>query len=565
MKMVSRFNAVFFAVSLVAVGSQSALAGFDPQGAHKKKYVAFGWEYAYLTPQDFIDNVKEFEKTPLDGVCVHVLGNKEKGRRYQCFREIANAPRWTRESLDDMIAPLRKMTSYACFRESFLGGWQPPRTRLAWTDDEAWSVASNNFRCAAWLAHEGNLRGLNWDVEDYTRQKQFFRVPGDPAYPELLKLARRRGREIFGGIFEEFPDITMFMYWILSDSPYRHVETNLPGVMRERGDLWFAFVNGMLDVLPPTATLVDGEEDGYRFEASRRDYLVSYTRIFNWDLSLVAKENRVKYLSQVSPSFGQYLDMYMNTDPKSSWYFGPVDGSKLKHIALNARQATSAAKEYVWFWSEKGMWTPWSQELRNDPERLSRGAKYVWNDVLPGVNELLRAIKDPDGCLRPKVEKLIAAGKIPNELAGEKLGTWMESAPKDKDGKAPPAPGRFFEDGGDLCAEGILYGGCYHRLFKDVPKNTIYFAKGRLKGENATVAANFQDENERWVYGPKILLVPGAPDADGWREVAAFFEVPAIARNLSFSLSVKDQTEGMTARWRGFGLYNVTTSEAWPK
>ena len=74
---------------------------------------------------------------------------------------------------------------------------------------------------------------------------------------------------------------------------------------RDDGLLWPAFLNGILDVLPPTAMLVDGEEDAYKFEASRHDFLGSYTRIMNWDLPLVEKENRTKYLSQVSPSFGQ--------------------------------------------------------------------------------------------------------------------------------------------------------------------------------------------------------------------------------------------------------------------
>ena len=559
-----KLSVVGIAIGCAAL-AVSAVAGMDPQGAYRKKYVAFGWANSYLTPQDFIDHVAEFEKTPLDGVGVNVLGDKAAGRRYQCFREIVGKPRWTRESLADMVEPLRRMTSYRCFRESFVSGWMPPKKRLAWTDDEAWSVASNNLRCVAWLAREGNLRGMSWDIEDYTNQKQFFRRPGDPAYDELLELARRRGREIFGGVFEEFPNITMFMYWLLSDAPYRHVEVNLPDVMRARGDLWFAFVNGILDVLPPTATLVDGEEDGYRFEAARRDYLVTYTRIFNWDLPLIAEENRVKYLSQVSPSVGQYLDMYMNTDPKSAWYFGPVDGSKLKHIAMNVRQATSASKEYVWFWSEKGMWAHWSQELRDDPERLCRGAKYVWDDVLPGVNRLLKSIKDPDGYLRPNLERLIADGRLRSLLACESMPTWKEDAPKGSDGRQIAAPGRFFKDGKDLCAEGVAYGGCYNQMIENVAPGTIFFVKGRIKGERATVGANFKDENARWVYGPKYLLAPGRPDAEGWREVAAFFEIPANGRHLSLTLSVNSQEPGDVARFRDFGLYNVTASEAWPK
>ena len=80
--------------ALTVLGASAAQ--LDPQGVEKKKYVAFGMEYFYMTPQDFVDHADQFMKTPLDGVGVMMNGGKGTPRGYQCFRSIMNAPRWTR-------------------------------------------------------------------------------------------------------------------------------------------------------------------------------------------------------------------------------------------------------------------------------------------------------------------------------------------------------------------------------------------------------------------------------------------------------------------------------------
>ena len=551
--------------SLLFAASAACAQQIYPQGEEQKKYIAFGWEYAYVTPQDFLDNVDQFMATPIDGVGINVLGDKAAGRRYQCFREILHKPLWTRQTLGNLVEPLRKMAAYPCFRESFLGGWQPPKKRLAWTDDEAWSVASNNLRAVTWLAREAHLPGIKFDIEDYHNQKQFFRVDDDPPYPELVTIVRQRGREVFGGIFREYPDVTLFMFWLLSDAPYRHVETDLPGLMRERGDLWWAFVNGMLDVLPPEATVVDGSEDAYKYEAARRDFHSEYVRIFNWDLPLVMKENRAKYLSQVSLSFGLYIDMYVN-DENAGWYFGPVDGSRLKHFERNLAQATSAARKYVWFWSECGRWTRWSEELRKDPERLQAKARLLWEDAIPGgIFAGMRAIKDPGGFLKPRLEKAIVSGELKSEMDGKSFQTWKDSAPKGKDGKSPEVPGRLYVENGELRGEGLVYGGCFHNLFENVRQGDVYFLKGFVKGEHVSASVSYKDFRGKWLFGVKAMLIPGSVGADGWREVCGFVAVPDIARDMNVTLGFKGQKDGEISAYRDFGIYNVSNYDGWRK
>jgi hypothetical protein len=372
---------------------------------------------------------------------------------------------------------------------------------------------------------------------------------------------RRRGREVFGGIFEEYPNITLFMYWLLSDAPYRHIETNLPGLMREREDLWPAFVNGMLDVLPPSATVVDGEEDAYKFEASRRDFHALYTRIFNWDLPLVEPENRAKYRAQVSPSVGMYIDMYV-PGGKSNWKFdSTTEGSMLHLFEKNLRQATSSVQKYVWFWSERGRWIDWSDEIMNDRERLHRGAKLLWSDAIPGgLFNTLKAVKDPSGFLLPRLDKAIAEGSLKNIMEGQSYGTWIRPMPK-VDTNA--IRGTLTFKNGEMVGTGLEEHGCFHATFKNVKKGDVYYFKGYVKGAKTAASVSFKMPNGRGIYGTKALLIPGKPDADGWREYAELVTIPEIAGEFTLALSFNKQKPGETASFRDFKIYHVSGYDGW--
>ena len=82
-------------------------------------------------------------------------------------------------------------------------------------------------------------------------------------------MARKRGREIFGEVFRVYPDVVILSLWLFSWD-IADVRSNNPVLSaRSTGNLWPAFVNGILDVLPSTALLVDGNEWAYQIEASR--------------------------------------------------------------------------------------------------------------------------------------------------------------------------------------------------------------------------------------------------------------------------------------------------------
>ena len=84
--------------------------------------------------------------------------------------------------------------------------------------------------------------------------------------------------------------------------------------------------------------------------------------------------------AQVITGLGLYMDSYVN-DETSSWYFGPIDGSRLEYLRRNMAQALSGTDEYVWLWGERGRWIDWKKVA--EPMRVHGGAivdsgKFDW-------------------------------------------------------------------------------------------------------------------------------------------------------------------------------------------
>ena len=61
------------------------------------------------------------------------------------------------------------------------------------------------------------FEGLRIDPEDYHRQRQYQLMDADGmSYEKCADLARRRGCELFSGVFSEFPDAKVLSYFLLT-------------------------------------------------------------------------------------------------------------------------------------------------------------------------------------------------------------------------------------------------------------------------------------------------------------------------------------------------------------
>ncbi|MBR2982193.1 MAG: hypothetical protein IKC80_03070 [Kiritimatiellae bacterium] len=352
--------------------------------ARANRFIAGGHEFFGLSPEKLLQHAAEYDKLPIDGVILSIETKGRYGNRISTWWSF-NDPAWDYDDLAPLESKYREVMRRRVFANSLLSFYPSPHVRVAWTNDIEWARIAHNMRMAARLAKRGGFKGLQMDPEDYHAQRQYFLNEKDGIdFAAAKQFARRRARQVFQGVFEEFPDAYILSYWFLS-MVHRYsydIDGRLLPQRVERGgkDLWPSFIDGIFDALPPTAVLVDGDEEAYRYEASRNQFIEAACWCRSEFVWLLSPENRGKYRSQMQVSFGAYLDAYTFAQPGSWFYMGPRNGSRLGHLEENLRQAAKGADEMIWLWCEKGRWI---------------GDKKNWESLLPGLHDTLLAVKDP--------------------------------------------------------------------------------------------------------------------------------------------------------------------------
>ena len=414
-----------------------------------KKFIAFGWEMqGDLTPEKLKENQPELAKTGLSGIGVYLpkfVSTANPSNRLKSV--VSDEFLWSREDFGDASARYCEVLKLQGLRHSFLKSFfHHPTNRLDWSDDAVWERIAKNMRVAAWFAKKSGFKGLCVDHEDYGKARQFVRRPGELAYSELKELARRRGRELFAGVFEEFPDAALLFYWFLTENRSYIGSPDPMGLTEVNGDLWPSFANGIMDVMPPTVTLVEGIEWAYEFESTRKDFMKSAVDQREGVIGLIEPENRAKYRGQLSIGFGLYLDMYVNKFVEGKrYYFGPVEGSRLCHFDRNATAAAFAATEYVWLWGERGKWIDWKPDA---PVWLKK--ECIWPQRLAGLPDVLAGITDPEGYAVRRADELRKNGQFRNLVWNGSCNPHVKDLPNgftgDEKGKSLPAPFYFWYD-----------------------------------------------------------------------------------------------------------------------
>ena len=394
MPIVSGVNGFVLAMAF-SCGVAIAAAGSVPP----RKFIAHGWDALVVTPENILSNAAKFAAAGTDGVTVALPVRRQADGSLADYWNLPTDPEWQYETFADQVPVLRQIVAHPGLGESFLlCAFSPMRGRMGFRDDAKWKRFAGNMRVLARLACEGGMRGLFLDNEDYCARRQYVLAADEGGFDEAYDLARQRGREVFAGVFEEFPQAVILPFWLLTQVQSLLATVDPVAEMRNTGSLWPAFVNGILDVMPPTAVLVDGNEYAYQYEAAKGDFAASAADQMIGLLPLVVPENRAKYRSQVRVGFGLYLDMYVSDKENSSWYFGPVNGSRLEHFRINATEAARRADEYVWLYGEQVSHIRWEglarQDLRFDPE-------VTWEDRLPGFAKACAMAKDPAAAALP--------------------------------------------------------------------------------------------------------------------------------------------------------------------
>ena len=531
-------------LACVAMCANSASAGAN-------KFIAAGWEFNERDVDALLDIADDMDETPVDGCVVYLNAKGRDGKAIETrtggiFGETA----WDYADVEPLVPKFRRLLAHKSFRHSFLDGYRAPKKRVAWGDDAAWAKIAHNLRVLAKFAKACGFVGFRIDPEDYQKQCQYVRIDADGMpYEELSALVRRRGRELFSSVFEEFPDIKILSYFLLSMGYTYMGEVdgrNLQDFMLCAGfDLWPHFVDGIFDVLPPSATLIEGNESAYSYRAEKMKYLWCENHVKNSLSGLLSPENRAKYRMQVQNSFGVYLDGYstITNYNKYGYYMEPIDGSRTRHLAINLKQAVEAADEYIWFWGERSCWT-------------SKKRK-TWKDLMPGLYETLLSAKSPDELgrlLRQQMEsgelmnlvtnsacRALDAGKVPKPYL-----TWQESL------KSGCRQGVFgvdlafgHGDTSSLVAEGVG-SGCFVCSVGNRRPGEIVGISFCSKGKVSIMVGWQKGGKWDWTIPSVFVPVSGKADADGWIRTDWCVTIPDGADGFGLMLGVR-QCDGEKA------------------
>ncbi len=547
---------------LWALSSQTLAADPPVDMRRPKKLIATGWDHA--DSRRLRENLAEMEKRPFDGVVIQLVGRIDEKKQCPMVAAFQAEPwkfEWFQPCIDDL-----KACKFQRFTDNFISVGANPGN-VDWFDDAGWAAIVGHWRVAARVARESGFKGLLFDPEPYAPPHFQFGYSAQPqrdrhTFDEYCAQARRRGREVIEAVATEYPDITLFSYFLNSINlgATGHAD---PRRVLEGGrgySLLPAFLDGWLDAAPPGMTFVDGCESAYHYN-SRRDYTEAALAIKGRCQELVSPGNRAKYRAQVQASFGMYLDAYWNP-PGTPWFIDGLGGPRVDRLRANTRDALEAADQYVWVYGEKFRWWPTpNQGVR--PES--------WPEALPGSEQALRYARDPIDFARTEIARLRAAGKLEDLLRNGDFSSdrvKMADGREDvwREGRAPAGWGEWQQDnskgvfswdretGAAKPGSGKLAGvaeGCLIQA-RDVKPGERYAVRAvrRLAGSgHAHVRVRWQTAEGRWTHEGQDVMIFASGPRDAWAEMLGAVEAPDGVGKLVILLGASGQTSPGDAAW----------------
>ena len=534
-----------------------------------KKIVLYGWDTGEASLETVLANADKFAETGLDGISLIIKGNRAGIPRKSQTRDFAFVdPKWTKAEFAKQIDLLKQITAKPGLRHCYLQVDWSQKPRLKWADDAAWERAAHNMGILAWIAKEGRLDGFFIDHEDYQGTKQFEPCPEEGDYTIISRLARKRGAQIVTAMAAENPSLHLVFFWLLSHSTrwIGDPESDLAAIVAQRQDPWPAFVNGMLDALPPEMRLADGNEFGYLFRADKNDYIMDAFRQRQMLVQLVVPENRQKFRANVQVSSGHYLDCYSNTG--GHWYLPPLSGSRLARMEDNLHQGLACADETVWLFGERRQIVKWEGNAAR-----WNGVK-TWEEELPGFADVLRRLRNPRAWAEAKVSARRRAGSLKN-LAEAKLTEGGEIPPPFSIWKGADCTGTLTVEQVDgrrtLCATGVKKNGCFLVGVPDVRVGQWYYIEFDVKGETdprCGVQWQCMGAYDWSIPARYPVFTPLAADRDspscttsGWRHGTITVRVPHGADRMMLHLSPKHKAADEKTYFANVAIYRLCRME----
>ncbi len=534
----------------------------NDSGWHRpKKLITTGWDHP--DAQSFRQFYSQVERWPFDGAVLDLVGRRDDGQPCR-MRSVFHSEPWKAEWFSQAIEELQGCRPERLRDNFIIIGANPGN--VDWFDDAGWEAIVDHWRIAARVAKLAGCRGLLFDPEPYTPPYAQFQYSQQPnadkfTFEQYRAQARRRGREVMRAVAEEYPEMTLFCYFLLSVHMHIAGGAHASQALLESGyGLLPAFLDGWLDEAPPSLMFVDGCESAYLYK-NRQQFLEAAVAIKGRCQELVSPENRPKYRAQVQVGFGIYLDAYWNP-PSSPWYIEPLNGSRVDRLRANVWDAVEIADEYVWIYGEKFRW--W-------PSPSSRRSADFWPDALPGCDAALAFARDPIGFGREELNRMESAGSVPNllqngDFSAEKFSlegrqlVWRDGQPPLgwSAWQAEGSKGSFSWDrevgaGGPGSAKlaGVSHGCLLQAIPVQPRERYVVGARGRSLGRGKVyLRVRWQTPDGRWTREDlDVLAFPSPVDQSDWQELFTAVQVPEGVGKLLVLLLAQGQKDSDDIAW----------------
>jgi len=507
---------IFYRGLFVLLFGACAVLGDDRQ------LIWVGWDMP--TPARFEADVADFEKLKIfDGSGIYPTRKLQNGTIAHAS-DVSTNEHWAWSEFEQALADLQKAKPTLC-TNNFLSITANPGS-VDWFDDQGWNEIVDHWRLLARLAQKSGLSGLLFDPEPYHLPWAQFLYTAQPShtahsFAEMQTKARERGRAVMQAVVQEYPGITIFAYRLFCDL-LRADGHAKPGanLQADRFGLFPAFVDGWCDAMPPTVTLIDGNENAFTYTKTDR-YAATFARIKRGAPNFVSPQNRAKIQRQLLVGHGIYLDAVVAGSPITIDLKGMPPAA---HLLTFTSAAIDAADGLVWVYGEKGRF--WS--TRNS-------SAAPWTDKIPGIASALRAAKDPNEFAR---EYIASSNAKNNVLRGAEFaaGVWQNWQAKGSKGVSS-------RESGSAILSQMQYGTVGQSVTVTPGETYVVGVKVKQSGQGAAGLLINWKGGGKFVAQSEIveLIATDSPAADGWRQIAGLVTVPSEANELAFLCFARGQ------------------------
>ena len=403
-KMFSAALAAGIALSAFANGAVE-----NPYRPPRKKLIDMSWSNPSV--DYLVENLARMEQeSPVDGITVRFVGRKPgvegKAGDVHCHNIITKDV-WQYEWFAGQIAKYKNL-KFNRFTDNFIYTTMTPARNMDWFDDAYWAAICNNYGILARISKECDMAGIVFDSEEYGG-KIWGNYKGSERAAAITK-ARQRGQEWGRAVFTANPDVKILCLFLFSHGTFIMGDAEASTLIR-------SFYNGVMDVMPATATMIDGHEYFGYFGKNRDCFVQLRYDVDHTFLSRVSANNFKKYRTQVQLAAPLYLDALTGVNASFHQYLVPeIDKlPRLEFIRQVLWNAMCVSDEYVWFYSERGSWWSGSPHPK---------AAKSWEQQFPGINGIFNEMRTITALDLTNAKNILMIPQLNADPAVKEPGLW---------------------------------------------------------------------------------------------------------------------------------------------